>query len=123
MRFLKWIVSAIFTFSLCNSCLLFAQEKRSTKPAVKARPKAAAKPKTGSPLDSVIDTLNAAHPFEQTAIAPNGKKVAGVGSGPAGHSAAYQLTRLGYEVTILEKWSQVSPPTTLRSLSKGYERL
>jgi NADPH-dependent glutamate synthase beta subunit-like oxidoreductase len=34
---------------------------------------------------------------------PNGKKVAVVGSGPAGHSAAYQLTRLGYKVTILEK--------------------
>src|SRR6202790_4386329 len=34
---------------------------------------------------------------------PNGKKLAVVGSGPAGHSAAYQLARLGYEVTILEK--------------------
>jgi NADPH-dependent glutamate synthase beta subunit-like oxidoreductase len=35
--------------------------------------------------------------------APNGKKVAVVGSGPAGHSAAYQLARLGYAVTIFEK--------------------
>ncbi|HEV2522688.1 MAG TPA: FAD-dependent oxidoreductase [Candidatus Acidoferrales bacterium] len=34
---------------------------------------------------------------------PNGKKVAIVGSGPAGHSAAYQLARLGYAVTIFEK--------------------
>ncbi|MGB7133067.1 MAG: FAD-dependent oxidoreductase, partial [Candidatus Sulfotelmatobacter sp.] len=34
---------------------------------------------------------------------PNGKKVAVVGSGPAGHSAAYQLARLGYKVTVLEK--------------------
>ena len=34
---------------------------------------------------------------------PNGKKIAVVGSGPAGHSAAYQLARLGYAVTILEK--------------------
>ena len=33
----------------------------------------------------------------------NGKKVAVVGSGPAGHSAAYQFARMGYEVTILEK--------------------
>jgi NADPH-dependent glutamate synthase beta subunit-like oxidoreductase len=33
----------------------------------------------------------------------NGKKVAVVGSGPAGHSAAYQLARMGYTVTILEK--------------------
>jgi NADPH-dependent glutamate synthase beta subunit-like oxidoreductase len=34
---------------------------------------------------------------------PNGKNVVVVGSGPAGHSAAYQLARLGYAVTILEK--------------------
>src|SRR5439155_20130829 len=34
---------------------------------------------------------------------PNGKKVAVVGSGPAVHSAAYQLARLGYAVTIFEK--------------------
>ena len=33
----------------------------------------------------------------------NGKKVAVVGSGPAGHSAAYQLARMGYKVTIFEK--------------------
>src|SRR4029078_97308 len=38
-----------------------------------------------------------------TAGQPNGKKVAVVGSGPAGHSAAYQFARLGYKVTILEK--------------------
>src|SRR5438093_7153594 len=37
------------------------------------------------------------------AVPPYGNKVAIVGSGPAGHSAAYQLARLGYEVTILEK--------------------
>jgi NADPH-dependent glutamate synthase beta subunit-like oxidoreductase len=35
--------------------------------------------------------------------AANGKKVAVVGSGPAGHSAAYQFARLGYAVTIFEK--------------------
>jgi NADPH-dependent glutamate synthase beta subunit-like oxidoreductase len=34
---------------------------------------------------------------------PNGKKVAVVGSGPGGHSAAYQLARLGYAVTVFEK--------------------
>ncbi len=37
---------------------------------------------------------------------PNGKKVAVIGSGPAGHSAAYQLARMGYRVTILEKSSK-----------------
>jgi NADPH-dependent glutamate synthase beta subunit-like oxidoreductase len=35
--------------------------------------------------------------------ASNGKKIAVVGSGPAGHSAAYQFARLGYAVTIFEK--------------------
>lgn len=34
--------------------------------------------------------------------APNGKKVAVVGSGPAGLSCAGDLTKLGYEVTIFE---------------------
>jgi NADPH-dependent glutamate synthase beta subunit-like oxidoreductase len=38
-----------------------------------------------------------------TAGPSTGKKVAVVGSGPAGHSAAYQLARLGHAVTILEK--------------------
>ncbi len=38
-----------------------------------------------------------------TAGAPNGKAVGVIGSGPAGHSAAYQLARLGYAVTILER--------------------
>jgi len=34
---------------------------------------------------------------------PNGRHVAVVGSGPAGHSAAYQLARLGYAVTVFER--------------------
>src|SRR5262249_38337602 len=38
-----------------------------------------------------------------TAGPANGMTVVVVGSGPAGHSAAYQLARLGYEVTILER--------------------
>ena len=38
-----------------------------------------------------------------TAGPSNGMTVAVIGSGPAGHSAAYQLARLGYAVTILEK--------------------
>ena len=33
----------------------------------------------------------------------NGKKVAVVGSGPAGMAAANQLNRMGYEVTVFEK--------------------
>jgi len=35
-------------------------------------------------------------------LPPSGKKVAVVGSGPAGLTAAYYLTKLGHEVTVLE---------------------
>ncbi len=44
-----------------------------------------------------LDTL----PLPETAPS-NGRKVAVVGSGPAGLSAAYQLTKQGYAVTIFE---------------------
>ena len=37
---------------------------------------------------------------------PNGRKVAVVGSGPAGLTAAWQLARQGYQVKIFEKRSQ-----------------
>lgn len=37
---------------------------------------------------------------------PNGRKIAIIGSGPAGLTAAWQLARKGYAVTILEKRSQ-----------------
>lgn len=37
---------------------------------------------------------------------PNGHRIAIVGSGPAGLTAAWQLARKGYQVTILEKRSQ-----------------
>jgi len=61
MRFSKWIVAAIFTFSIRCYDHLFAQQKQSAKPPVKARLKEAPKPKPSSPLDTVIDALYAAH--------------------------------------------------------------
>src|SRR5229473_4220211 len=78
MRFSKWFLAVVFTFSICCGGQVFAQQKESTKPPVKTRSKEAAKPKPASPLDSVIDALYAAHTFEQTAISPDGKKIAWV---------------------------------------------
>ena len=98
MRFSKWIVSAMFTFSICSSCQLFSEEQ-SNKPPVKTGAKEAAKPKTGAPLDSVMEALYAAHTFEQAAVAPDGKKVAwvetllGRDGAPDGHTAIYVADR------------------------------
>jgi len=49
---------------------------------------------------------------------PNGKRVAVVGSGPAGLTAAWQLARKGYAVTILEKRS--APGGYLRHAIPAY---
>jgi len=55
-------------------------------------------------VERFLGDLGQALPRDVVKAGPsNGKKVAVVGSGPAGHSAAYQLARLGYAVTILEK--------------------
>ncbi|MBN1949324.1 MAG: FAD-dependent oxidoreductase [Candidatus Cloacimonetes bacterium] len=40
----------------------------------------------------------------QQEFVPNGKKVAVIGAGPGGLSAAYYLNRMGYSVTIYEKY-------------------
>ena len=59
-----------------------AQEKpetrQTTKQAVEARLKAAEKPKATAPLDEAVNAIFSAHHFEQTAISPDGKKVAWV---------------------------------------------
>ncbi len=58
-------------------------------------------------VERFLGDLGLALPHDVVGAGPaNGKKVAVVGSGPAGHSAAYQLARLGYAVTILEKSSK-----------------
>ena len=54
----------------------------------------------------VADTHYAKGPTVVDIPAPNGKKVAIVGSGPAGLTAAWHLARKGYRVTIFEAASQ-----------------
>jgi dipeptidyl aminopeptidase/acylaminoacyl peptidase len=76
MRFSTLFVAGVITFFACGLDYLFAQQKPSMKPAVRAHAKEA--PKPTSPLDTVIDALYAARRFEQTTISPDGKKIAWV---------------------------------------------
>ncbi|MGR3714172.1 MAG: NAD(P)-dependent oxidoreductase [Shimia sp.] len=48
--------------------------------------------------DTLVDT--GTHPFERSA--PTGKKIAVVGAGPAGLSAAHRLATYGHEVTVFD---------------------
>jgi dipeptidyl aminopeptidase/acylaminoacyl peptidase len=95
MRLLKWFVPAILAFSFSSRSNICAQVKSTSTEAVEARLKAAEKPNSGSPLDGVVDALRAARTFEETAISPDGKKVAwveklvGKDGAPDGNSAIY----------------------------------
>jgi len=101
MRLVKWHLAGLLAFSICASSHLGAQEKPGTKQAVEARLKAAEKPKVAKPLDEAVDALFSAHGFEQTAISPNGKKVAwvetlvGKNGAPSGNTAIYIADRDG----------------------------
>src|SRR5580704_237015 len=55
-----------------------AQQTSGTKQSAEARLKAAAKPTASGPAEEVINTLSATHHLEQTAISPDGRKVAWV---------------------------------------------
>jgi NADH-quinone oxidoreductase subunit F len=46
--------------------------------------------------------MNSVNPFKPKVAPPNGKKVAIIGGGPAGLSAAYFLVQRGYGVTVFE---------------------
>jgi dipeptidyl aminopeptidase/acylaminoacyl peptidase len=79
MRSVKWlgsIAAVLFSFLGWNNAL--AQEKVETKEAVKARPKGTQKQKEGGPYREAAKTLFGARVFKQTAISPDGKKVAWV---------------------------------------------
>jgi len=73
-------IAAILTIPLflLTSTSSFAQEKAGTAQDVEKRLKAAQKPKAGAPLDGVINTLFAAHTFQQAAVSPDGDSVAWV---------------------------------------------
>jgi dipeptidyl aminopeptidase/acylaminoacyl peptidase len=120
MRFSKWFLAAVFPFLICNAGHLLAQEKPATKSAGQPHSNGPAKPKTSSPLDTVIDALYAAHTFEQASISPDGKKIAwvetlvGKDGAPDGNTAIY-LTGLQSN----EGPARVSAATKRVNLSKG----
>jgi dipeptidyl aminopeptidase/acylaminoacyl peptidase len=101
MRFSKVFVATagIFVFSLGSPSNSSAQANSTVKQPPAGRPKPAEKRKPISPLDSVLDTLFAARTFEQTAISPDGQKVAwvetlvGKDGAPTGSTVIYLADR------------------------------
>ena len=71
-------IGAASLLVLCATNRISAQESSGTRKSAEARLAAAAKPKPPSPAEEVVNTLSATHRFEQTAISPDGKKVAWV---------------------------------------------
>ncbi|MGB4786696.1 MAG: hypothetical protein WAQ77_18415, partial [Candidatus Acidiferrum sp.] len=86
MRFSKWFVAVALTLSIAGSIHLAAQDKISKKLAATA---------PATPVDEVVNTLFATRRFEQTAISPDGKKIAwvetlvGKDGAPDGNTAIY----------------------------------
>jgi len=75
MRFSKLSVAGIFTFLFFTQVTLLAQQNNSPQHTTKKTPTAAT-PKPADPLDEVINAVYAAARFEQTAISPDGEKIA-----------------------------------------------
>ena len=64
--------------ALLSAGSFLAQDRTGTKQDVEKRLKTAQKPQAASPLDGVINTIFAAHTFQQAAISPDGNSVAWV---------------------------------------------
>jgi dipeptidyl aminopeptidase/acylaminoacyl peptidase len=79
----RLVIAASLLLTVCDAHRAFAKETSApqttrTKQSAETRLAAAAKPKASAPAQDVINTLSATHRFEQTAISPDGKKVAWV---------------------------------------------
>ncbi|MGC1089981.1 MAG: S9 family peptidase, partial [Candidatus Acidiferrum sp.] len=83
----------------------FAQEASHSKQSAEARLAAASKPKVSTPADEAIEILSATHRFEQTAISPDGKKVAWVEHVITKHGAS-----TGDTVIFVEDLGSKNPP-------------
>jgi dipeptidyl aminopeptidase/acylaminoacyl peptidase len=95
----KWKLAATVILLICGAVQGFGQQKVSPKENRHASAKVAEKIKAITPLDAVIDSLYAAHRFAQTAISPDGKKIAwvenlvGKDGAPGGNTAIYVAER------------------------------
>jgi dipeptidyl aminopeptidase/acylaminoacyl peptidase len=74
----RMAVLLIISLALLAVDFSLAQDNTGTKQDVERRLKRAQKTQTSSPLDGVINTLFAAHTFQQTAISPDGNSLAWV---------------------------------------------
>ena len=72
------VVALVMAGVLSAGSTLFGQEKAGTRQDVEKRLKAAERPKAATPLDTVVNTLFAAHTFEQVALSPDGNSIAWV---------------------------------------------
>jgi dihydrolipoamide dehydrogenase len=66
----------------------------------RAEPAAAAAARPGS-----AEASSAAAGAERPAAPPTGKRIAVIGAGPGGYTAAFRAADLGLEVTLVERWS------------------
>ena len=79
LSFRSWLAFASASLLLfCAPHISFAQETSGSQKAAEARLAAAAKPKASAPAQDAVNLLSATHRFEQTAVSPDGKKVAWV---------------------------------------------
>jgi dihydrolipoamide dehydrogenase len=80
-----------------------ADEPARAAPAASAAPASAAAPRATSPPPSrapaAITGSGAAQP-----VPPTGKRLAVIGAGPGGYTAAFRAADLGLEVTLVERW-------------------
>ncbi len=94
MQFSKRFVACSFSFFFCAQITLLAQQKN-PPPHPAKKTSTTATPRPATPLDEVINTMFAARRFEQTAISPDGKKIAwvetltGKDGAPDGNTAIY----------------------------------
>ncbi|MGH9676276.1 MAG: TolB family protein, partial [Candidatus Acidiferrum sp.] len=75
---LRHAIAASLIVFFGPASVLASPQANHTKSAVAAPLDAAAKPQASSPAEAIITLLSSTHRFEQTAISPDGKKVAWV---------------------------------------------